>query len=376
VLSLIRRKEKGIVKPLPYISVLEKSKVDYKDLIEIYEKDEEARLAIDFFAYLAVGVGHYTISDDPLAKEMVDNYAEEINLDYLLLYTARDLIAFGLCIWERSSMKILPIGSQWLFERDEHGNLLKVIQQRGGKQVEFSPKELIIFSWGNVDGRVEGIGLLHLLASPLDYTLQYSTGEQERITIPSLFHIKAMIRDDVRNIIHYNVPKAIWFFERGDEAWLNLITSKLRKLKPGEALAVNRKAEITQQTLDPRGNYEQLLRFFENTYWKALQSPIARLFTTADFNRASAEVVKELYSWQILPFQRYLKRMVEREIYKPLLESKGIKSSVRLVWGSPTKPQYDVKDILAAVQLGVISKEEAREILMEIGWRLRKDAMG
>ena len=74
-----------------------------------------------------------------------------------------------------------------------------------------------------------------------------------------------------------------------------------------------------------------------------------------------------------MALQRFIKRVVERQVFTPLVKQAGFDSRearVRLHWGVPERPDLEVSDILRAFELGVISREEARSMLAEIGWKL------
>ncbi len=78
-----------------------------------------------------------------------------------------------------------------------------------------------------------------------------------------------------------------------------------------------------------------------------------------------------------MALQRFMKRVIEREIFAPIVEQAGYdprRAAVRLNWGIPEKPEINVADILKAAEQGLISQEEFRNIVRKIGWELKEQS--
>ena len=108
--------------------------VTLRDCIDAYLKDPACRAFVDFLADQAVGMGFYTSVDSKYAyaekaKEVVDEFCEQVNLDGLLQIGAREIIATGNSFWEKiepdrlEDLRILPLTSIERIKRDEHGNV-------------------------------------------------------------------------------------------------------------------------------------------------------------------------------------------------------------------------------------------------------------
>lgn len=104
-----------------------------------------------------------------------------------------------------------------------------------------------------------------------------------------------------------------------------------------------------------------------------------RLFSTPGFTEASAKAALELQDMLVKPIQRYIKRQVEREIFRPVLEQAGLdpaEARVRLNWGAPEKPELLIADMLRAAELGLIRPEEFRKNAAKRGWELWEHKTG
>ncbi len=80
-----------------------------------------------------------------------------------------------------------------------------------------------------------------------------------------------------------------------------------------------------------------------------------------------------------MALQRFIKRIVEREIFAPLIRQAGLepkKAECRLNWGMPEKAKIRVEDIVRLAEVSATSgvqyirPEEVRNILVKIGFEL------
>jgi len=81
----------------------------------------------------------------------------------------------------------------------------------------------------------------------------------------------------------------------------------------------------------------------------------------------------ELAERKVISLQRFIKRVVEREIFKPIIEQAGLNpkmAQVRLNWGMPRRPELITSDLLKAAELDLISRDEFRSMMKKLGWEL------
>ncbi|MEM3387780.1 MAG: hypothetical protein QXN08_08965 [Nitrososphaerales archaeon] len=378
-------KEKGVVKTIPTPTTPETPEPAFTTLVEIYKKDEDAKAAVDFYAQAIVGQGFHTTCAEGYeeAKRAVDQFAESVGLDIYLLEVAKEIVAYGNSFTELISpsnlkdLKILPIGCTWQIYRSLDGNVLKIEQHKPPNKVEFRPEEIIHWRWSPVNGEAFGRGLLHSLSETLTYTLKFSDGSSTTRVVPSLYKIKAMLRDDLRKLLHHYIPKSAWVFIDASDSWIQTQANLIGKLDAGERIAVNKDVKIVEETLDLRGKLDFILQYFENAYIKALQTPIIKLFTTPGYTEASARVVQEQFERLIRSLQRYIKRVVERKIFSLIVMQEGydpVAASVRLNWGQVEPPKVEFEHLLRAGELGFIRVDEVRRILAKIGFQLTEEA--
>ena len=135
----------------------------------IYLADPMARSAVDFLAEQVAGPGFYTTAEDQEAKEVIDDYCAHVNLDEMLLTTAREVIGFGNCFWERTSdsVKIVPILSVEKVIRTPQGLVQGYRQTSEYGSQTLKSDSIVHFRWNPVNGEAFGTGLLRTLLESL-----------------------------------------------------------------------------------------------------------------------------------------------------------------------------------------------------------------
>jgi len=368
----------GTLLPAHLSSYGEQPAVSFQDCIEAYLKDPTCKAFVDFLADQVVGTGFYTTvnedyEDAAEAKWVVDSFCEEVNLDGMLQITAREVIAAGNSFWEKIEperlvdLRILPLTSISRIKRDVHGNVGGYVQSAsyGGKTL--TPERIVHFNWNPVDGEPFGTGLLRPLLEKMSVN-----GE----TRMSFLEMKARIEKMLPEIFEkYAGPDELWIFEGVSDERLAEYQRVIRsKPKAGARFVYNRPADIKTVQIDPRTQFQTYLEHIVNQVYLGGETPLPKLFTTPGFTEASAKAAVELAERKVLALQRFIKRTVEREIFTPITEQAGYnpkKAHIRLNWGTPKKPDIAVADILRAAELELISPEEFRSLMREMGWKLK-----
>ena len=123
--------------------------------------------------------------------------------------------------------------------------------------------------------------------------------------------------------------------------------------------------------------------YIESQYIAGMQTPVVKLYTAPGFTEASATVAKEISERKIDFLRRFLKRVVEREIYRDLLESHGMKwtvspNRVTLNWGME-RPELQFADIVTLAQISgqtgisYVTREEVRRMLRKFGFETQEE---
>ena len=172
----------------------------------------------------------------------------------------------------------------------------------------------------------------------------------------------------------YAGPTEIWKFPGLADDKASEYASVIKNMpREGARFVVNVPSEVEVVTVDPRSRFEAYVEHIWNQFILGLQTPLPKLFTTPGFTEASARAAIEIAERRIMSLQRFIRRIVEREIFKPVVEQAGLdpaKGGCRLNWGMPEKPEATVGDALRAFELGGIRAEELRKMLEKAGWEL------
>jgi len=169
------------------------------------------------------------------------------------------------------------------------------------------------------------------------------------------------------------------------DAKLQEYKAAIEQTPPDEDLAFNPSAQATfdikSLVIDPRARFEGFVNYIESQYIAGMQTPVVKLYTAPGFTEASATVAKEISDRKIAFLRRFLKRIVEREIYRDLLESHGMKwtaNRVTLNWGME-RPEVTFADIVTLAQISgqtgipYVTREEVRRMLRKFGFEVQEE---
>ena len=313
------------------------------------------------------------------AKRVVDEFNEAVNLDGLLQIGAREVVACGNSFWEKiepnrlEQLRILPLTSVEKIVRDKYGNVQGYRQTAtyGGKTL--APERMIHFKWTPVNGEAFGTGVLQSLCETLSFN-----GE----TRMSFLEMKARIEKAMPEIFEkYAGPDELWLFP-GVSADKLAEYQRLIKSKPktGARFVYDRAdADIKTVAVDPRARYEAYVEHILNQVYLGGQTPLPKLFTTPGFTEASARAALKIAERKVMALQRFIKRIVEREIFVPVIQQAGLNpklANCRLNWGMEEKPEIKLEDwirlaeISAEYSVPYVRAEEVRKNLVKFGFEL------
>ena len=369
MLRLFRRKESAGVVVLLKDRIVERPSITFESYINAYLGDPYIAAAVDLLTDQVLGSGFYTYSEDERAKEVIDEFNRRVGMDNLLKCVVKEVVLAGnsfLELVEPTSIEELrPIRLSSVVEVVRDRESLKPLYYKlreGGRERELESGRVVHFRFNPVNNSAFGIGMIHQLLEGRSYQGKY---------VPPLIEIKAQMEDDMRKVLHHYLPRHIYQFKgTSDEVLKNEIAPLIRELEAGEDLLTNKEVEIKEVKLDPRARFGEYISYVENQILAGLQTPVIKLFTTPGFTEASAKAAIAISERKVRSVQRFVKRVVENEIWDRVLKQSGIPSKVRMNWGQPDVPKLEFRDVMRAFELGVISKEEARRMLADMGWRL------
>ena len=401
--ALRSQKQEGVVASLPgFYYAPEYPQPSFAEYVDWYRRDPAVMAAADFMGQAVAGVGGYTTSDDAEAKAAVDEFNEEVNLDEIHLQAATWSLLCGNFFLERIyseyttevvndggarveltvpaegaeliGLKVIPLTSITSAQRDRSGRILYYTQTWKGVQVKLSPKIVVHYCWNRVDCEPFGTGwLTPLITQGRGYVSETSGRVRRR---GSLLEIKERLDDAAARLCLRYVPRHVYNFPGKGDEWVRSLAKELAKLEPEQDFVTNVEGfDVKEVSVGSRASMEFLWRYVWEQILIGTQTHHIRLFTTPGFTEASAKEATAAMERKIAAARRFIKRVTEREIFKPLLESKGMNASVRWNWGVAEKPQPKIEHLiefskLTAQGLEILTVDEVREMLKDFGFKL------
>ena len=383
--AIVRRSVSGSASPKGLTVFETKPDISLVDVMKLYERDPTCKSSVDLLAAATVGIGFYTTDNEEYekvdeAKEVVDKFNADVNLDGLLCDMARPLIACGNDFWLRlipatlTDLHRLPIDAVEKITQSSISEDLKIPYRIESYKLrnspygggELDPKAVIHWRINYLGSEGFGIGILQVFL----HTLTVNSDKR-----PAYAWMKSKIERILPKIFEkYAGPDVLALLEGAKEPTIKKFEAAIKKRpEEGAWLFYNKKGDIKPVTIDPRARFEFYIEHILNQFYLGCETPLPRLFSTPGFTEASANAALELQEMLIKPIQRYVKRQVERDIFAPVLRQAGFDPAdarVRLNWGTPETPEVVLADILKAAELSLIRPEEFRKNAVKFGWEL------
>jgi hypothetical protein len=362
--------------------------VSFKTMTHVYLGDLAARASIDFLADQIAGMGFYTTQNEDYieqsggktAKEIIDDFCMKHGLDEVLQESARYLVGWGNVFWwvgnakKIEFLKIVP---------------LEIIKDNGIKFTEEGQLERIELDWKREPTRIPGDELIHLAynvltAKPLGIGILQSLctsldiGDGE--TREPFYQIKGKIQSGMAETINnFGAPNELWSFPGLSKEKLQEYLAQIKTIpRRGARFVFNppagSEARIQTVVAERMRGLDFYVENLEDEFVLGLQTPFAKLVTKTGFTEASANAALAVTERRVLALQRFLKRGVERNLFDRVGAEAGLdpeKAQVRLNWGLKEEPKFVTADMLKAFELGALSREEVRKMLMKFGWYIQ-----
>jgi hypothetical protein len=377
----------GYASPAGYV-FFETEDIPLSKVMALYDRDPTCKSSVDLLAASTVKRFYTTCAQgEEKAKQAVDDFNAEANLDGLLHDMAVRLIACGNDFWLKLTPEKLTEFVRMPVDAFQRIKMTSAPGLRIPHKVEaytlrssycnnngedLKPEAVLHWCINTNYNTGFGVGLLQVLL----HTLTQGTDKR-----PAFAWMKAKIER--------LMPKVIEKYA-GPDVVVGLPGAKPEVIQMFEAAIKNRPeegawlfhsfkgAQVNPVSIDPRAQgFTLYIEHMVNQFYLGCETPLPRLFSTPGFTEASARAALELQDMLIDPIQRMVKRRVEREIFAPIVKQAGFdpaKAQVRLNWGSPETPEITASDLIGAADKGLIRPDEFRKNAIKIlGWELWDD---
>lgn len=346
-----------------------------------YEEDATVGTSVDTLSEMVIGPDIYvTIKNEDdsatkAAKEEIDSLNEKIRLQENLLNVDKCMNIFGFCPVERiikvggypppggiSGLMVLDPPTV-TYQREPNGTVKGYTQTvESGKPIPFKPDDLIWFTnnqAGNARGSLYGTSRIKRVIKLLDIRDQV------------IQNIEGIMRNQAR-------PPIVW--RVNSEGDVQTLKGILKECKDAETDPVVFPANAIQFDVvktETRASYWEYVPYIDGLIFQGLHAPMLDYLRNA--TEASANTMLEVIERHVEGRQRYIKRMVETEIYSFHLKRKmpeyvrGGGEIPSLHFGAPKNAldDLDVAPFLTeGLKQGMIDNARFTDILRQKGLTL------
>ena len=324
----------------------QKAPFSFRLCFERYENVGLVTAAVDSTVEMIVGPGYHTVASSNEAKKVVDDFAEQVNLDGLLMDAVLDCAICGnawiekvyedgrlvdlnyldpLTMEQSIVLRKAPEGFNLYYPKIER--YVQVVNSR--IVASWPPGKIIHLTWNRPHNSLYGVGMV----KPVERYLQTILEAEE----------------DMGKIIkRYSAPKIAWMLENASKDTFLAVKNQLSTIQPDEDYVIattgNTKISAEVIQIDPRSRFEYFFNHLMNGIMAGLECPITFLFRgDVRVSDASATAMLQAFDRKIRMKQRKFKRIIEAELFKPLVKQEGLDEVPRLIWGPLEVEKFEDK---------------------------------
>lgn len=339
---------------------------------EKWSKDAEASIALEVLTNIIAGVGFYTEMPEIGAskqdannaetvhpnKVLIDEFAEETNLDEQLCKIVWNMLAKGFCpveILPDKRLKVLPPETFYIY-RDERGNIKKYTQERsrGDELASWATPEemnkILLFINEETPSRPYGLSLLDPIGTLLDGRAQLNSDVMKGVhrwanPIPIMETSKSKSNST-------ELKKSLE--ERDVDEWVLVYDVNETELR------------WNPLTVTPAKDFISFVDILYTQICEGLHAPLLLYLKNA--TEASATVMMESVDRFVSGKQRYIKRRVEHSLFEQLVGE----PVPRLMWGKPQTglEKVTMSELASLVNSPALANNQKQELLKQYGVKL------
>ena len=332
---------------------------------EYYLTVGKVQNTIESFVAQIINRDWYFESENDQSVEILKQWENDVKLSRLIEDIVRNWLIHGHIILGKSDLAHVQYSSIRGMIRDEYGHPTKFIQRIGYDDIELNADDFISEPFIQLDRSGWGVGLYHSLMATFT--------DDGKESVP-LLEIYRRMEQDISKIHHkYASPRTIISFPEASQAQMDSdIIPLLKSQKQGDRLAINFKPELISESIDGKARFTDSINQINSEVEAGLQSSSSRLITQPSA-MADAREAGSQDDERVLALMEKIRRLMDEQIIPLVL---GEDSDATFHWGA--KDDFDLtfpSGLEKAIQLGIVSNEEAREILKARGWKIEEVQM-
>jgi hypothetical protein len=337
--------------------------VPFKTCQEYYKTVGKVQNTIESFISQVINRDWFFEAKDEKDEEVIttlNNWSEQIGLSKFIEDLARNWLIHGHVLIGKTDLLHVQYSSIVGMVRDEYGHPIKFVQQVGYNTLDLEAKDFFESPFIELDRGGWGFGLYH--------SLMMSYFEEGKQSTP-LLSIYRRMEQDISKIHHkYASPRTILAFpEASSEQMSDDIIPLVKQMKQGDRLALNYRPELISESVDAKARFTESIEQINAEIESGLQSSSSRLITNPSA-MADATVASAQDDERVQGLMEKIRRFIDEEILPSII---GEKNRVFFKWGS--KDSFDLEfpnGLTSALNAGVITTNDAREILKARGWKI------
>lgn len=288
------------------------------------------------------GPGFFTESDDEKAKEIIDQWMEDVDFSFHGRKWFREALVKGTGFLELGGkenempqgVKVLD-AKRMFIERNKKGKIIKVNQvsmSKGvkAKPIPFQPFQMAILPINQIGDNVYGNGLIFPALEGIELLLRSQKDLHELISRKANAPLWAKIGDKEKDIL----PK-----QSELDSFGQLMTFMNNKTEWATA------ADVELSVIDfgdIGGKYSEVLSHDLDMLFFTFQVPEV-LMGRGNIPEGLAKVQLEAFDRRIRSFQAELEKVIEQKIFRRVLQANGNDSHVEFNWGQPGKSEVNAE---------------------------------
>lgn len=318
---------------------------DFKVTEAIYKTFGLITGVVDKYVDFTIGPGYYVTSKSKKAETIINQFHQDTNFDNILrdwfkqgLIKGNSPLELGMTGKKIDGLKVLNANYVYI-KRDDEGQI-KLYRQYIGQVdqyksankdgVEFKPNEIAYLTFNRTGDSPYGLGIIYQVLNTINDML----GAQKDMHTLSKRKANSPLHIKVGSLEHDIMPT-------GPD--ITAIGTKLEYMENRQEWATG--PEIEMKVID-FGNlsdkFQSILDYDMKVLLYSLQVPEV-LMGSGSIPEGLAAVQMDAFMRRIQSYQSEIEKVIETQIYKPLLESQGIQEHVEFEWGQPSKTETNEK---------------------------------
>jgi len=310
------------------------------------------------------------------AKEAIDVWNRDNDIDTKVLQMAIEIIAFGNTFWNITTGGFVNVPIESIEKAKIHKKGVPLREQYNLETTAvFGSKTLKFGEF--VHGAMEKIGKGALGTGGIIQGLIKVPDAIGDLKVPSLYEIRKAVRASMKEgFVKFSFGNELWYFEDMSDEKLTEISEDIEEMgSTGVRIVSNKKGDIRLAVPQRTQSYDKWIEQVHFEFLMALANPSLKLGLEQGFTKATAEAARELYEMKIAAARRIIKRMLEG-VWRKVLDKLGFDGEAanpRLHFGSQDI-EYVTADVFAAVDKRIIKRSTAQAILRKyMKWEIPDD---